>query len=98
MNATTWKRAGRVFVLVLVIMIAVAFYGVASVARELSSATVGTTQYALLGLPAFIGTRNGSVSTLQPQIGLVLVLAIPILAAALTVAISMRGWRRTAGK
>lgn len=98
MSGTTWKRAGRVFVLVLVIMIAFAFYGIISVARQLSSMADGTAQYALLGLPTFVGTRSGSVSTLQPQIGLILVLAIPLLAAALTVVISISSRRRATDK
>jgi hypothetical protein len=98
MTGNTWKRAGRVFILALVIMIAVAIFGVISVARELSSMTNGTAQYALFGIPAWVGTKSGSASTLQPQVGMVLVFAIPFLAAALTVVISMRSWRPNTGK
>jgi ABC-type Mn2+/Zn2+ transport system permease subunit len=93
MNGLAWKRAARVFLLLLVIMIAVAFFGVISVARQLSTMTDGTAQFALLGIPTLAGTKSGSESTLQAQIGLVLVLAVPILAAVLTAAISSRSWR-----
>ena len=95
MNGLAWKRAARVFLLVLVVMIAIAFFGVVSVARQLSTMTDGTAQFALIGIPTFSGTKSGSESTLQAQIGLALVLAVPILAAGLTAAISGRRWRRS---
>ena len=97
MNGLIWKRAGRVFVLALAVMVVVAFVGVVTVARELASVTQGTVQFAPLGLPMLLGSRSGSVSTLQPQPALLLVLLLPLLAAGLTVLISVRGRRRETG-
>jgi hypothetical protein len=37
-----------------------------------------------------VGSRNESVSTLQPRLGLGLVIVLPLLAAALTLLVSMR--------
>jgi hypothetical protein len=93
------KRAGRVFILAFVVMVVVAFVGIVSVARELSSVTQGTAQFAPLGLPMLIGSRSGSVSTLSPQPGLALLLAIPLLAAGLTAWLSRsrRGERKDRG-
>ena len=98
MNGLAWKRAARVFLLVLVIMIAVAFFGLISVARQLATMTDGTAEFALLGIPTLSGTKSGALSTLQAQIGLVLVLAMPIVAAGLTAALSGRSWRRSPAK
>ena len=97
MNGLVWKRAGRVFVLALAVMVVVAFVGVVTVARELSSVTQGTVQFAPLGLPMLLGNRSGSVSTLQPQPALLLVLVVPFLAAGLTALISARTRRRETG-
>jgi hypothetical protein len=88
MNGTAWKRATRVFVLAMVIMIAVAFFALISVARGLSTMAAGTAQFAPFGIPTLVGTKSGLVSTLQPRIGLVMVLVVPLLAAALTLLIS----------
>jgi hypothetical protein len=71
-------------------MVAVAFVGIVSVARELSTVAQGSAEYAPLGLPMLAGSRNDSVSTLQPRLGLGLVVVVPLLAAALTVLVSMR--------
>jgi hypothetical protein len=90
MSGVVWKRAGRVFILALVVMVVVAFVGIVSVARELSTLTHGSAEFAPLGLPMLVGSRNESVSTLQPRLGLGLVIVLPLLAAALTLLVSMR--------
>jgi hypothetical protein len=94
-----WKRAARVFGLVLIAMFVVAFWGVVTVARHLGSLTSGSTDYSILGIQVFVGTKNGSMSTLQPQLGAALVFVVPVLAAALTVALSVFSTRgRGAGR
>jgi hypothetical protein len=89
-QAIAWKRAGRVFVLTLVVMIGVAFWGIISVARELAALASGSAEFSPLGLRMFVGTKNGSLSTLQPEAGVIVVLVIPILLAGLTVMLSAR--------
>ncbi|HEY3086090.1 MAG TPA: hypothetical protein VGK28_11595 [Candidatus Dormibacteraeota bacterium] len=90
MSGVVWKRAGRVFIVALVVMVVVTFVGIVSVARELSTLAHGSAEFAPLGLPMLVGSRNESVSTLQPQPGLGLVIVVPLLAAALTVLVSTR--------
>ena len=41
-----------------VLIVPVAFVGIVSVARELSSVTQGTVQFAPLGLPMLVGNRS----------------------------------------
>jgi hypothetical protein len=94
-----WKRAARVFSLVLIVMFVVAFWGVVTVARNLGPLTSGSTDYSILGIQLFVGSKNGSISTLQPQLGAALVFVVPVLAAALTVALSVFSTRgRGAGR
>jgi hypothetical protein len=89
MNGIVWKRAGRVFILALVVIVIVTFVGLVSVARQLSTMTHGSAEFAPLGLLMLVGRRDESVSTLQPQLGLAIVLVVPLLAAGLTVLASM---------
>ena len=93
-RAIVWKRGARVFVLVLVLMFGVAVWGVISVARGLAPQASGSADFTLLGMRMFEGTKDGNVSTLQPEAGALLVLAVPVLAAAITVALSMLSGRR----
>src|SRR3981081_2895070 len=94
-----WKRAARVFGLVLIVMFVVAFWGVVTVARNLGSVTSGSTDYSILGIQLLVGSKNGSTSTLQPQLGAALVLVFRILAAATTAAPSVSSPRaRGAGR
>ena len=81
MNTDLWRRAGRGFTAGLAVDVGIFVWGMLSTAFALSRMTSGSVEFSPLGLPLLHGARTAKEAWVQGRPGLLVLAALPLLAA-----------------